>query len=465
MTGALATRRRFLTRSLAAAVTVCGAAIRSSSALPPSARLRVGVIGCGFRGKYLIANLPPIAQVVALCDCDRRRMAVTRQPQGDFAEVLADFAAGDGRGVAEFQDYRRMLDAVRLDAVLIAAPDHHHVGMAMAACLAGLDVYVEKPLSLTIAEGRRLIDVANRTGRVVQVGSQQRSMEVNRVGCAFVRHGGLGKITLVEAPNYPGPLTPPNFPAEPVPAELDWNLFCGPAPLTPHHRQRWVKDEFKIDGLLWRGWDLWRDYAGHMLTNWGAHSLDMVQLALGQDATGPTEIRPWPERIPSEMDAVWSDKTPPSGYSADPREDRMRFCPVEMRYGDGPVLRLTPGIKELVFHGERGKLFMSRNKFRTEPAEIAPPPVDPEQVALWNGVGNVARPHLQNWTDCLATRGRPVAPLEVGHRSVTVCHLGNLARELGRPLRWNPVTERFVNDPAADALLDRPRRREFELPG
>jgi hypothetical protein len=455
------TRRQALARTVSAATMLaCG---RSATAIAPSARLRVGVIGCGFRGKYLIANLPPVAHVVAICDCDRRRMELTRQPQGEFAGVLADFAAGDGRHVVMFQDYRRLLDDVRLDAVVIAAPDHHHVAMAIAACAAGLDVYVEKPLSLTIAEGRRLVNTARRTGRVVQVGSQQRSMQVNRLGCEFLRTGGLGRIHLIEAMNYPGPLSQPAFPVESVPAELDWNLFCGPAPLPPYHWQRWVKDEFRVSDLLWRGWDLWRDFSGHMMTNWGAHSLDMVQLALGRDAGGPTEVRPMPDLIASGIDVEWKSKTPPRGYAADPVEDRMRFCPVEFRYVDGPVLRLTPGVKDLVFHGDRGKLFMSRNKFRTEPVELAPE-IDLEEARQWEGTGNVARPHLQNWLDCIASRGVPNAPLEAGHRTATVCHLANLARQVGRPLTWNPDTEQFENDAAANALLDRPRRAGFEWP-
>lgn len=463
------TRRRFLTTGLAVgigAVTWQGRRPRPAWAAGQLnlQRLRVGVVGCGVRGKYLIGNLPESARVVALCDCYLPRCEQARHPQGEFAQVLAPFAAGDGREAAVFQDYRRLLDDVRLDALIIATPDHHHVAVALAACAAGLDVYVEKPLSLTVAEGRKLVEAAQRTGRVVQVGSQQRTMAVNRAGCEFVRRGGLGRVSLVELPNYPGPATPPVYETEPPSDGLDWDLFCGPTPLRPQHRRLWVKDEFRVGDLVWRGWDLFRDYSGHLMTNWGAHSVDMVQLALGRDADGPIEIRPEPERIAAGLDEPWRAKTPPLGTFADRREDRMRFCPVTMRYADGVELRFGAGEGEAVFHGERGRLFMRRNQVRTDPVDLFTPQVDEADVRRWDGAGHVARPHLQNWLDAVAVRGVPSAPLEAGHRTVTVCHLANIARQLGRPLRWNPQTERFLDDAAADALLDRPRRTGFELP-
>lgn len=173
---------------------------------------------------------------------------------------------------ATFQDYRRLLDRAKskdkLDAVIIATPDHHHAQAAILALQAGLDVYLEKPLTVTIREGRLLADAVKRTGRVLQVGSQQRTMEVNRFACEFIRNGGLGRITKVELPNYPGPLPMPPLDQEPAFGGVDFDLFCGPAPLRPHHRHLWMKEDFKVGDLLWRGWDLFRDYSGHLMTNW-----------------------------------------------------------------------------------------------------------------------------------------------------------------------------------------------------
>lgn len=452
-------RRSFLKGALAAGMWF-PLSFGPSRADSPAERLRVGVIGTGVRGKYLIGNLPASARVAAVCDCAALRIGSTLEPQGEFAKVLAQFKDRDAGTCAIHRDYRRMFDRDRLDAVIIATPDHHHVSAAMLAMQAGLDVYVEKPLTVTIREGRLLAEAVRQTGRVLQVGSQQRTMEINRFACEFIRDGGLGRITTVELPNYPGPLPMPTYAEESPGDEIDFNLFCGPAPLRPYHRQLWMKEDFHVGNLLWRGWDLFRDYSGHLMTNWGAHSVDMVQYALGRDHTGPTEIR---VSEPASVAAIWpgwKTKTPePSGDAGD-----RRFWPVTMSYPDGVVLQFVLGQEAIVFHGEKGRLKMRRNFFETDPPGLAANAPDPSVAAKWEGAGHVARPHLENWMDCIRTRSVPNAPVEVGHRTVTICHLANIARELNRPLRWQPELERFIDDEAADALLDRPRRPGFELP-
>ena len=343
-----------------------------------------------------------------------------------------------------------LASGANVDAVIIATPDHHHVLAAILACQAGLHVYVEKPLSIAIAEGRALVDAVKRHGSVCQVGSQQRTMEMNRFACQFIRDGRLGKISHVQVQNYPGPmryegLPEKSMPEQPVPEGHAWNLFCGPTPLRPYNRKLWVKDVFEVDGRLWRGWDLWRSYSGHLMTNWGAHGVDQVQWALGKDHTGPVEVRPLTE-----------------GYLGE-----MRFCPVVARYADGIELRFDLKRKSVgaVFHGEHGRMIVSRNGFRTEPAGLVTDPPDPSVAEIWKGTGIVARPHIRNWLDCIHSRSEPNAPVEVGHRSITVCHLAGIARELGRKLRWDPQKELFPGDEEANALLDRPRRKGFELPG
>jgi hypothetical protein len=253
-----------------------------------------------------------------------------------------------------------------------------------------------------------------------------------------------------------------DLPVEPVPASLDWELFCGPAPLRPYNRKLWVKDAFREGFLLWRGWDLFEDYSGHLMTNWGAHSIDMIQFALGKDHTGPTSIELRKGDMDAFVDDRWHDKTPPLGALRSNRIDRLRFCPLVMTYADGVEIHFKPGIKQTVFHGERGKLFLSRNDYHTQPVGLLPPP-DPAAQAVWSGNGHVARPHLQNWLDAIESRGELLAPLEVGHRTATICHLANLARRLDRPLRWDPDRETFVGDDTATGQLQRPRRSGFEL--
>ena len=453
----LTRRRLFATTAAGFAGASCGFA-RSTASRSTDARLRVGLVGCGVRGRYLIGSLPEGAKIVALCDCARSRMAETLRPDEEWGDVLGAFAAADGPAVRTFQDYRRMIDAGGLDAVIVAAPDHHHVPAALHALDAGLHVYLEKPVSVCIAEGRRLVEAVRRSGTALQVGSQQRSMEVNRVACDFVRGGGLGAVSTVELPNYPGPLRDPEWPAEPVPPGLDWDLFLGDTPPRPHNKHLWVKDRFTVDGVAWRGWDLYRAYSGHLTTNWGAHSIDMVQLALGADAAGPTRVEPLPvdeataDALARDFREKWDKKTPPPDG---PWAGASRFRPVRLTFADGVRVELLPGVKDATVRGERGVLSIPRNNYRATPPTLLPPP-DAAAAALWEGRGFVARPHLQNWLDAIAGTADLNAPVEAGHRTATLCHLVNLARELGRPLRWDPAAERFPNDPAANALLDRP---------
>jgi predicted dehydrogenase len=332
-------------------------------------------------------------------------------------------------------DYRRVLDRPDVDAVIVGVGDFQRVLPCIHACQAGKDVYAEKPLTLFVQEGRVLVDAVRRHGRVLQVGTQQRSMAINRLACEFVRSGGLGRLLEVRAVNYdqaaPSPVPYPT--GEPVPAGLDWNAWLNQAADRPYHPS-------------WMTWMSWRDFGGGQITNWGAHGLDQLQWALGADATGPVSLAPLTDG--------------PAGA-------------VAMRYGDGVEVRLVLDKGPMggaVFVGEKGKLEINRNKIASNPPEIAAgilAQLDAaaeekewsDETALWQ-----ARAHLQNWLDCIRSRERPVADVEIGHRSATVCHLVGITRQLGRPLAWDPVAERFEADAEADALLVRQRRRGFELP-
>ena len=428
-------------------------------------RIEIGLIGVGMRGKYLLSNLPQNGRLTALCDFSLSQIETARKPTGRFAEILKSFAEGDGPACKIYQDYRELISEHRMDAVIVSAPDHHHAQAAVLACQAGCDVYIEKPLTVSIAEGRAIVNAAREHQRVVQVGSQQRSMLVNRQACEFIRDGGLGRIHFVEERNYPGPMPyeAAEFPEEMSPDDLQWDLFCGPTPLRPYNHNLWIKDDYQYGYLLWRGWDLFRDYSGHLMTNWGAHSLDMVQYALGTDHTGPVKIEPHLDDVDAFSDDPWHDKTPPLGTVFDKSADKLRFCAVTMTYADGIEVRLRSDVRKTTFHGEKGRLILSRNDYAVEPDGLLSPPDENEQ-ARWTGEGHVARPHLENWLEAIRTRGETNAPIEVGHRTATLCHLANLARQLNRTLHWNPESEQFIGDDAANKLLTRPRRRSFELP-
>jgi predicted dehydrogenase len=419
-------RREFIFRTgVTAAVGLSTAGLACSTRAHASAsnRIRIGAIGVGGRGSLLLQQLPESAELVALCDCNENRAGEFKsKAQGNWPI---------------YSDYRKILDRKDIDAVIVATGEFQRVKPCIEACQAGKDVYAEKPLTLYIQEGRALVQAVRKYNRVLQVGTQQRSMEMNRVACELVRSGGLGKILEVRAIAYSGPRSSPTEPlaAQDIPAGLDWNMWLNQAAERPYHAK-------------WMGWMQWRDFAGGEMTNWGAHGVDQIQWALGMDATGPYELEPL--------------TAGPDGH-------------VRMKYANGIVVNFTiePGKGPMggaIFIGEKGKLEINRNKFTSNPPEIAQELLKKldiaeeerkwsDSLALWQ-----AKWHLQNWLDCIRSRDLPVADVEIGHRSVSVCHLANIVREVGRKLRWNPESETFVDDADANKLLVRKRRQGFELP-
>ncbi len=230
-------------------------------------RIRVGAIGVGNRSNLLIGQLPQEAEIVAVADCFLKRARNTA------ARRQADWRI--------YQDYRSLLEQKDIDGVIVGTPDHTRVLCSIHACQAGKDIYAEKPLTVYVTEGRALVRAARKYGRVFQVGSQQRSMAMNRIACEFVRAGGLGRVQFVLGVNYDGPVRSTGLPEEPVPEGFDWDGWLGPTPARPYNSK------------LFSGWMRWWDYSGGEMTNWGAHGLDQVQWALGTDETGPVEI--WTE--------------------------------------------------------------------------------------------------------------------------------------------------------------------------
>ncbi len=418
------TRRKMLRHTAAGMLLptfVPGAVLGRSRKPGPNEQVGIGAIGVGGRAKLLLEQLPAGGRIVALSDCNvPRAEAFKAEKKGDWPI---------------YQDHRELLERKDIDAVIVGTGEFQRVLPCIHACEAGKDIYAEKPLTLYIREGRALVDAVRHYQRVFQVGTQQRSMEINRIGCELIRSGGLGKLLEVRAMNYPAATPSPAkpFDAEPVPKGLDWDRWLNQAEMRPFNSQ-------------WMGWMRWQDFAGGEMTNWGAHGVDQVQWALGMDDTGPVEM--WPIE----------------GGSAGQ---------VGMRYANGVELKfiLDRGpMGGAVFVCEHGKLEINRNKVTSNPPEIAAKllkKVDvteeerkwSDALALWQ-----ARWHMQNWLDCIRTREKPVADVEIGHRSVTVCHLANITRRIGQPLKWDPVAEQFVGHKEANQLVDRPRRKGYELP-
>jgi len=441
-------RRRFLKSAgaLAAGEVLLPYAIPRSvlaSADRPGANDRIGVgwIGVGRRGGQLL-GLPAEGQVVAAVDVDRKRAEAFAKRQKCRAH----------------QDYREMLDADDVDAVVIATPDHWHVLCAIHACQAGKDAYVEKPLSLTIREGRVLVDAVRKYQRVLQTGSQRRSMPNHRTGCELVRNGRAGKIHTVIAHNYPSPWEC-GLPGQPVPDGLDWDAWCGPTEPVPYHQDVYIQRSKP-------GWISFRPWSGGEMTGNGAHGFDQIQWALDMDHTGPVEV--WAEG--GKLDApVYTE--PESGARGNRlcSEGRM----ITYRYANGVIVKTNDGLVTgtragqragslvcgALFIGDEGEIFVGCNAYGADPPEIAKEPIGGSEIHL-----PVSDNHMQNWFDCIRSRERPIADVEIGHRSAIVCHLGNIARWLGRKLVWDPKTETFPGDDEANAYLDRPRRKGYELP-
>ncbi len=384
---------------------------------PASQRVFAALIGCGSRGLALLAiDKDTRCSIVAVCDVDQKQVAKAKERVGNAAACT---------------DFRRILDRSDIDAVLIATPDHWHGPMTVMACQAGKDVYCEKPLARSIGEGRRMVEAARRYDRVVQVGSQYRSNTRTRQACHWVRNGRLGRvhtIRLTHPPNCFHPCEPPR----PVPPELDWNFWLGPAPWAAYHP---LRCHFTFRWFM--------DYGGGSLADNGVHMFNVVSWAMGTDHTGPRWIEASGRLQPGNI------------YD----------CPVELtvRYrSDEPPFELVweqrQGLKlNIEFVGTKATLsgFWSFKLTRGE-ADLSPPKRGEIELER-------SESHSGNWLECIFARRRPVLDVDTGHRVTTWSHLGNIAYQLGRKVEWDPARERFVADQQANRLLEVAYRQPWQI--
>jgi predicted dehydrogenase len=416
-------RREFLKGSAA----VAGAAFAWPTIVPssvfgaaaPSNRLTMGCIGLGGQGSGNMKgfNAKKDCAVVAVCDVD-----------ADHREKARETAGLDAK--SSYNDFRDLLARDDIDAVSIAAPDHWHVPISIAAVRAGKDVFCEKPLTLTIAEGRVLVDEVKRYGRVFQTGSQQRSGSEFRKACELVVNGRIGKLHTMTV-QIPGNnrKCEPTWTPEPVPTGFDYDMWLGPAPWEPYHKQR-CHYEFRF--LL--------DYSGGQMTNWGAHYLDIAQWGNQADNTGPVEIK-------------GKGEFPATGlFTTATKAD------IEYTYANGVKLVLTTGGGSTRFEGSEGWVFVTRGKLDAEPKSLVTSTIAPDEIHLYS-----SNDHKQDFLDCIKTRKDPICNAEVGHRSSTVCHLGNIAMLLDRPLKWDAQKEQFIGDDEANRMRQRPARAPWCL--
>jgi predicted dehydrogenase len=414
----------------------------------PSNRINIGAIGVGRISRE--HDLPAIrrcesARIVAVCDLDSNRV--------ESAKTLVNgFYAKDGNpynGVKGYGDYRELLANKDIDAVVISTPDHQHAVLAVTAVRAGKDVYLQKPASLTIAEGRFMADAVKASGRIFQIGSQQRSWKQFHRACELVRNGRIGEVTHVEI-GLPGDPSGPEAPEMPVPPNLNYDAWLGSTPLVYYTEMRVHPQQ----GFGRPGWLRCEQFGAGMITGWGAHHIDTAHWGMNTELTGPVEIWGTAE-FPAH--GLWNV--------------HGKFK-TEGRYANGMTMSISGDyLNGIKFIGTKGWIFVTRDgmasptdpsaRYEGQPLVASDPKIldsviGPKEIHLYQ-----SDEHHANWLDCVRSRKEPAAPVEIAHRACTTCLLHHMAMKAKRHLYWDPVKERFPNDDEANAMLSRPQRAPY----
>jgi predicted dehydrogenase len=402
----------------------------------PLERPRIGCIGNGSMGRGDAREASQFGDVVALCDVDRSRSEKLRMELGSKADL--------------YDDYRKVLDRNDVDIVTISTPDHWHTRIAMAACRAGKDVYCQKPLTLTIEEGKLIRKVVEQTGRVFQVGTQQRSEFDAKflTAVAMVRGGRIGRVTRATCVIGGGPKGAA-FASTKPPANLKWDMWLGQAPKVEYIPERCHKN------FRW-----WYEYSGGKMTDWGAHHVDIAQWALGMENTGPVSVEVLLREFPIKFDRGMPTRD-------DTYNTATRFN-VRCRFGNGAEIVIRENAADLgfdngiLFEGDGGKFFVSRGSWSGEPVlALRGKPIELEVLQKLRK-GKQLGGHMANFFECTRDRSTPVSDVASHHRSLTTCHLANIALRLGRNLKWDPVSESMIGDPEANSWQGREQRRGYE---
>ena len=391
-----------------------------SAAEPKSANDKpgIGLIGCGGQGTGDCGWAANYGNVVAVADVDEKHL---------------DAAATRFKAPNKYRDFRKLLERDDVHVIITGTPDHWHTLVNLAALKAGKDIYTEKPLTLTIDEGKRLVKAVKESKRILQVGSQQRSDARFRLACELVRNGRIGKLQHITSILPTGPIEGP-FAKQPVPPELDWDFYQGQTqahdyvPQRTHWNFRW-----------------WYDYSGGQMTDWGAHHNDIAQWGNGTERTGPVEV-----------DGKSLAQMIPGGYTAAAKyEIQFKYANgVQLSILDDQTHKLENGIK---FEGTEGWIFVNRGKIEASKPELLEQPLPAGAIRLYKSDN-----HMGNFFDCVRSRKQPICEAEIGHRSISVAHLGVLSVRLGRPLKWNPDLEEFVDDKEANGWVAREMRKPYD---
>jgi predicted dehydrogenase len=404
-----------------------------------NSRIQLGIIGSGDRLKHgllphVVQRHKDVFQVVAVCDVDRNH----REEVAKICEKRFKV------NCAKFEDFRDLCTRKDVDAVLVVTPDHWHALASIAAMKAKKDVYCEKPLSLTVEEGKAMVRVARANNIVFQVGSQQRSEFHGRfrLACELVRNGRIGKVKTIETRIDSNPQAGP-LPVMPVPEGLNWDFWLGQTPMVDYVQDPKSKDRFPPSRCHYQ-FRWWYEYSGGKMTDWGAHHNDIAQWALGMDEGGPVEVEG--EGTPPN--------TQPNCYNV------HEHFKITYTYADGTKLFcMSKGENGIHFEGEDGKwIFVNREKIDASDKKLLEEPLPKDAVRLY-----AATDHMGNWKECLQSRKRPICDIDIGHHSITVCHIGVIALRSGKKLRWDPLKMEFIGDGEANGWLSRKMRDPWRL--
>ena len=454
-------RRTFLQNSLKASAVASLALNGFPSIVPsrvfgqkaPSNRINIGAIGNGriSRGHDMPGVWKyDIAQIIAVCDLDKKR---AKDAESLVNRQYSNRTGTSFSGVKVYYDYRELLQNKDIDAVLISVPDHWHALIGIDAVEAGKDVYLQKPASLTIAEGRALSNAVHRTGRILQIGSQQRSSIQFRYAAELVRNGRIGQLKTVSV-GLPGDPSGKDEPEMPVPENLNYEMWLGPTPYVYYTENR-VHPQNNYDRP---GWLRCEQFGAGMITGWGAHHIDSAHWGMDTEYTGPVE--------------VWGTaEFPKSGLW-----DVHGIFTTEALYANGVKMivsnELPNGIK---FEGTEGWIFVTRGNYRatasdpipdasgTKPLDASDPKIikseiGPDEIHLYESSDQHG-----NWLECVKSRKDPISPIEIGHRACSTCLIHHMAMKLKRKLYWDPINERFQNDDEANSMLSRPQRWPYMI--
>jgi predicted dehydrogenase len=452
-------RRAFLKKATAFAAGAAASpyfvpcsALGAAGGVSPGNRITLGFLGAGDRGIYINMKAflqNPSVQVVAVCDVNAgsvqmgkppaRNGIIGREPARQMVESHYAGRKTDGtyKGCDTYVDFRDLLARKDIDAVVISTPDHWHALMAVAAALAGKDIYCEKPLGVSVAGCQAIRDAVRRYGRVFQTGTQQRSDHRFRFACELARNGYLGKVHTIHIgapgpnhkPEYSNPVVP-----EPVPEWLDYDMYVGPAMMKPYNGSR----------IAWPDWYLISDYCAGFIVNWGVHHLDIANWACPEVAG---------ERC--DIEATGS-------YRNEGLTDNINDWRAEFTYASGLRMTFTdagnPNRRGCQFVGDQGSVYVDRGRISAEPASLLQVKMGPNEIHLYESVN-----HHNDFINCIRSRRDPVAPIEAGYRASCLGMIAEIAVRVGRRLQWDPVVGTFVDDPEANRLLAQPMRSPWHL--